>query len=124
MSQLPSLIEGRTIEPTAIANARLFTRLDSPDASLNEIEAVVRNDPSLAHRLLKVAADGSSNGLARRVRSLREAITLVGWRKLKDWVMLLSLSDPIDSFEAQFNSALLRAKLCESLTLLLLLQSA
>ena len=114
----PQLLEGQTISPSALSATTLMARLSSDDVSISEISDLVMADPPMAYRLLKIAADGTNHGMAREVRSIGEAISIIGLRRLKTWAILLSLSDSVEIPREQFTMALLRARLCENLALI------
>lgn len=114
----PQLIEGKTISPSSLSATALMAKLSSDDVSISDISTLVMADPPMSYRLLKIAADGTNHGMAREVRSIAEAISIIGLRRLKTWAILLSLSDSIDIPREQFTIALLRARLCENLALI------
>ncbi len=114
----PQLIEGQTISPSSLSATTLMAKLSSEDVWISDISSLVMTDPPMAYRLLKIAADGTNHGMAREVRSIAEAISIIGLRRLKTWAILLSLSDSIEIPREQFTMALLRARLCENLALI------
>ena len=95
-----------------------MVKLSSEDVSISEVSDLVMADPPMSYRLLKIAADGTNHGMAREVRSIAEAISIIGLRRLKTWAILLSLSDSVTIPREQFTMALLRARLCENLALI------
>jgi EAL and modified HD-GYP domain-containing signal transduction protein len=114
----PQLIEGQTISPSSLSATTLMAKLSSEDVSISDISSLVMADPPMSYRLLKIAADGTNHGMAREVRSIAEAVSIIGLRRLKTWAILLSLSDSIEIPKEQLTMALLRARLCENLTLI------
>ncbi|MDA8197536.1 MAG: HDOD domain-containing protein [Actinomycetota bacterium] len=114
----PQLLEGKTISPSALSATTLMSRLSAEDVSISEISDMVMADPPMSYRLLKIAADGTNHGMAREIRSITEAISIIGLRRLKTWAILLSLSDSAEIPREQFTNALMRARLCENLALL------
>ncbi len=114
----PQLLEGQTISPSSLSSTSLMVKLSSEDVSISEVSDLVMADPPMSYRLLKIAADGTNHGMAREVRSIAEAISIIGLRRLKTWAILLSLSDSVTIPREQFTMALLRARLCENLALI------
>ncbi len=111
----PQIVEGRSLEPSRLSSLRLASELWDPDADVRTIEQVVRTDPALGYRVLKVASVGTAHGLRRTVRSLTEALVLVGWRRLQAWVTVMLLADPGQAPEETISTVLVRARLCELL---------
>lgn len=60
-----------------------------PDASVDDLAAVIQNDPALAAKLLKVV-NSALFGIPRQIGSLKQATGLLGLRRVK--IMALSFS--------------------------------
>lgn len=112
----PQVVPGRTLDPNRGARLRLASKLFDTECSIEEIEAIVRTDPAMVHQLLKMAALGMPGGTRRVVKTLRQALVVVGWRRLQSWVALLLVvtgDDP--GSEEQMVTSLIRARMCEVL---------
>jgi EAL and modified HD-GYP domain-containing signal transduction protein len=114
LMQEPGAVSDRPVEPTAITCMQLIGLLSEPDASVADIEAVVRVDPGLSLRILR-AVNSSDAGLTNLVSSMRQAIVLLGRRNLLSWVMLMTLAGDGGGASEQIAAALTRARLCELL---------
>lgn len=114
LMQEPGVVSGKPVEPTAITCMQLIGMLSEPDASVADIEAVVRVDPGLSLRILR-AVNSSDAGLTNLVSSMRQAIVLLGRRNLLSWVMLMTLAGDGGGASEQIAAALTRARLCELL---------
>jgi len=66
--------------------SRLLTLLDDPETPVDEIEAVLRYDPGLTANILKMA-NGAYFGFANRISSVRQAVVLLGAKRLTQLVM-------------------------------------
>ncbi|MEI6808453.1 MAG: HDOD domain-containing protein [bacterium] len=66
--------------------------VDDPSASSVEIESVVGRDQSLTARVLRVA-NSAAFGFPRQIESVREAIVILGTRKLKHVVAVMVATD-------------------------------
>jgi EAL and modified HD-GYP domain-containing signal transduction protein len=111
----PQIVPGRNVDPSRLAGLRLAEHLWNPDTQISTIEQIIRTDPVLSHRVLKVASVGSAFGLGRNIDSLREALVIIGSRRLQGWVALLLLAGGSTAPEETFSTVLLRARLCELL---------
>jgi EAL and modified HD-GYP domain-containing signal transduction protein len=85
----PTMLERRTLSPSQIVCVRLLNDLADPEASIHRIEQLVGSDPGLTLRLLRTANSASASGA--EVTSLRQALVLIGPRKLRSWVVLTLL---------------------------------
>ena len=74
---------------------------DRPESGIQQMEALIQPDKGVSARLLKVA-NSSFYGRSGKIKTLREAITLLGIRAVKNLVVMLTtqgmsaqLKDPI-----------------------------
>lgn len=111
----PEPVEGRVLEPGQMSSLRLAARLLDPDTGIAEIEDIVRADPTLSLQLLRMASIGPPGRMRRAVASVREALVLVGWRRLQSWMSLLLFSGSGMLPTELLTSALSRARMCELL---------
>jgi len=109
----PRISHGRALSATQAAKLRLAAKVMDPDYQLKELESIIRRDAALSHQLLKLAGLEAATGMFRTVRSIQEALVLVGWRRLKSWVALLLVADPGSASEEQIVTALVRARMTE-----------
>ncbi len=73
---------------------RMMELLNNEDVTFAEIEDVIRTDPTLTANILRTV--GSAHfALRRRVESVREAIALLGLRRIVDVVTLAAVADVI-----------------------------
>ena len=111
----PSLVRGRRLAPEQISCVQLATSLLGQQFSVDELEALVRRDPALTLQLLQVASIGASRGMQRSVRSVREALVLLGSRQLQSWISLILVAGGGGASQEQLTFALTRARMCELL---------
>ena len=107
----PQTLSRASLTPSGINAMRLLSVLARPDVDVEEVERLVRMDPALTYRLLRIV-NSAAIGLSRRLTTVREALVLVGLGRLQGWIMLLSLSD-VGASEAQLEQAVTRARMCE-----------
>ena len=77
--------------------AQIIEALDDPDASLDDVRALIERDPALASRILRVS-NSSMYSFPAEVRSLGQAISLVGGRSVKNLVMAVALRETYAEF--------------------------
>jgi c-di-GMP phosphodiesterase len=83
-------LEQRTLSPSQLICVRLLNDLADPEVSVHRIEQLVGTDPGLTLRLLRTA-NSASAGASQEVESLRQALVLIGPRRLRSWVVLTLL---------------------------------
>ncbi len=112
---MPQFVPGRTLTPSRTARLRLAAKLLSQEAKISELEQIVEMDPAMTTQLLELAGLGAAGGMRRVIKSLHEAIVIVGWRRLQSWLALLLTADRNDTSEEAVQNALLRARICQIL---------
>jgi EAL and modified HD-GYP domain-containing signal transduction protein len=113
--QRPTLLERRTLLPSQLICMKLLSDLSDPDAPISRIEQMVSSDPGLALRLLRTA-NSAASGLTNDVTSLRQALVMIGPRRLRSWVVLTLLEGgPSTTSTDGLWSVLARAFACQRL---------
>jgi HD-like signal output (HDOD) protein len=88
------------IPPMPTVLSRVMSALRDPNVNIADLAKVLREDPGLTGQLLKVA-NSPLYGLARRVKTLEQAVMLLGLRALRSLVvgestrMMYARSEPI-----------------------------
>jgi EAL and modified HD-GYP domain-containing signal transduction protein len=115
MLQRPTVLERRTLSPNQLICMRLLTDLADPDVKMARIENMVASDPGLTLRLLRTA-NSAASGLSNEVTSLRQALVLIGPRRLRSWIVLTLLEGGASSTSVDsLWSVLARAFACQRL---------
>jgi c-di-GMP phosphodiesterase len=115
MLQRPTVLERRTLSPTQLICVRLLSDLSDPDAKIQRIEQMVGSDPGLTLRLLR-SANSAASATTSDITSLRQALVIIGPRRLRSWVVLTLLEGgaTTSSSDALW-SVLARAFACQRL---------
>jgi EAL and modified HD-GYP domain-containing signal transduction protein len=110
----PSLIKTRLIAP-AQANVIQLINLVRNQASTDEIEEVLKKDAMLGFNLMRLI-NSSGFGLTREITSFRQAVMLLGLKKLFRWAaLLLTASRAGGAPPAVGSTAVVRGRLMELL---------
>lgn len=110
----PVLVEGQTIRPAQATILQLIN-LVRKQASTNEIEEVLKRDPTLSFNLLRFI-NSAGFGLRTEVTSFKHAVMLLGLNKLFKWAaLLLTTSQAGDTPPAVGTTAVVRGRLMELL---------
>ncbi|MBS0292480.1 MAG: HDOD domain-containing protein [Proteobacteria bacterium] len=110
----PTLIEARLLSPTQASIVQLLNLLRS-QATTAEIEEVLKKDAGLAFNLMRLI-NSAGLGLAREITSVRQAVLLLGLKKLFRWAaLLLTAARSAGSPPAVGQTAVVRGRLMELL---------
>ncbi len=85
---------GKSVAPDLKIIVELINRVDRQE-SIDRLEAVLKNDPTLAFRLVRYI-NSAAFGLRVEISSFRHAIMMLGYQKLKRWLALLLASASSD----------------------------
>lgn len=88
----PEIIPGRKISANQISKMRLLQALTREDVETKELARIIEGDLSLSYRILRFM-NSAAFGLAKTLTSVEQAVALLGRRPLKQWIMVVSLSD-------------------------------
>ncbi len=71
--------------------AKLLPLLENYDSTASEIESILKYDPGLTANILKLT-NSAYFGIPTRISSVRQAIVLLGWKRLLQVVMTICMS--------------------------------
>lgn len=111
----PELLRGRKIGATEISKLRVLQAIEDAKATTEKIEDVISTDPSIAYRLLRLL-NSAAFGFSIKITSIRHAMTLLGLKRLKNWLRMVVLSDLLGEKNPEiYTMALNRGKMLEEL---------
>jgi c-di-GMP-related signal transduction protein len=111
----PVIVRAETIAASALSHMQLAMTLLGEDLDFDEVEEILRREPGLVLQVLQLASLGAERGLRRQVRTLREALVLMGTRRIRQWVALTILGNQPGGGIDGLAVALVRARTCELL---------
>jgi EAL and modified HD-GYP domain-containing signal transduction protein len=94
---------------------KLAMTLLTEDLDFDELEDILRHEPGLVVQVLQMASIGSHLGMRRSVRTVREALVLLGSTRIRQWVALTLLGGHPGAGTDGIATALTRARMCEVL---------
>ncbi len=105
----PSILKGRDVRPARRTRLRLLAAVNSSEMRIEQIYSLLMKDPALAIKVLRLV-NSANFGLPEKISSIRQAVTLLGERRLKQWLSIIFLSSiSRGAPEALFNAAVVRA---------------
>lgn len=110
----PKIVSATTMPTSRLTLCKLLSRLQQPDVTTGEVEAIMAEDPSLSYRLQRYI-NSAAIGMPRKIQSIRHAIRMVGLdhiRTLSSMVMLSSLDDKPREL---IKTSVIRARMCQIL---------
>jgi c-di-GMP-related signal transduction protein len=111
----PELVGGPGLSPSRVSCVRMLGAMLADEFNLDELEDVLRTDPALAYRVLRMA-NSAGVGIRGHVTSVRQALVLVGPESLRGWLVVMALADMGATDTDRLGWALTRARMTELLT--------
>jgi c-di-GMP-related signal transduction protein len=109
----PENIRARQIPANQATYVRLLAAVSKPQVDFEEIETLIKHEPSLCYRLLRYL-NSPLLGLSSPVVSVRNALNLLGERESARWIrMATTLVMGQDKPSDLVLSSLVRARFCE-----------
>lgn len=110
----PRVIAGKALATNQVTVLLLLAKLQDPNVKFSEIDAMVRRDVGLTHRLLKII-NSAQYALPRKIESIKEALVMLGLRFTRMWASLIALAGVKQTPREAFTTTLVRARMCETL---------
>lgn len=88
----PQIVEGRKVSSPKLSKIQLLSELSRDDFDMRRVVELFSGDLSLSYRLLKYI-NSALFSIPNKVDSIKQAVTLLGTRPLKQWLMVVMLSD-------------------------------
>ncbi|HEY2546727.1 MAG TPA: HDOD domain-containing protein [Candidatus Acidoferrum sp.] len=112
----PAMVEGRNIPGNKLVCLRLIEAVSASDFSFARIEEALKQEPSLVYKLLRYL-NSSLLGLRSEVRSISQAVSLIGEREFRQWVSVVAIVAMAgDKPSELIRTALTRAYFCEEIS--------
>ncbi len=108
----PEIMQGTRIDAHRLAVLDLLSALQNPEIELGEIGQKIARDVSLSVRLLRYI-NSAFFGMRQPVRSIWQAVALLGVQHLNRWAALTLFASVQDKPTELTITALVRARFCE-----------
>ncbi|MBW2324661.1 MAG: HDOD domain-containing protein, partial [Deltaproteobacteria bacterium] len=111
----PVIISGKDIPAFKLNYLRLLQEVSRPDFSFDRVEDIIKSEVSLSNKLLKYL-NSAFFGFRTEIRSIRQALTLLGEVEARKWISLTALAGMSEDKPGELiRMAIIRAKFCELL---------
>jgi c-di-GMP phosphodiesterase len=110
--QHPKTFSAKPVPSSRLGTLRLVAILQSDDSSIKDVEQMIAQDLSLSYRVLR-CINSSYYNFTREIDSIRQAIVILGFEKLRQLCALIALQGLEDRPPSVFIDAMTRARMCE-----------
>lgn len=88
----PEIVSRRSLSSHEAGRLRLLKLIQRGDQALEELAEAIRADVALSYRLISYL-NTPFFGMRHTIRSVEQAVTLLGWRQMVDWLRVIILAD-------------------------------
>ena len=107
----PILLKDKDMSINKRIYSMIMLELMKEDFDINTVEDIIKSDTTLTYKLLKFLNCGYFGFLAP-IKSVKQAITLLGRNKLRRWILLIAVSK-VSNDEESINNTIIRGRFCE-----------
>ena len=113
----PNIVKGKRLSENQLMIIRLLSTLNKPTVNIDEVEQTIASDPSLSLKILRYI-NSAAMGVPRKIDSIKQAIVLMGLKRIRAWASLIALSQVTNKPSELFQLAMIRANMCAELSLI------
>ncbi|PKN99688.1 MAG: hypothetical protein CVU42_06790 [Chloroflexi bacterium HGW-Chloroflexi-4] len=110
----PNIIQSKKMDSSRLVIMRALAMIQNPKTSFSELEQMISQDVGLCYKILRLTNSGYYSFISE-VKSIRQAISLIGTETVRGWLSLLMMTQLNDKPIELTNIALQRAYMAESL---------
>ena len=106
--------ESGVLHVNKLARLQMLGELQRSDIDFDSLQDIIGRDVALSYNLLRFI-NSAFFALPRRVESIRDALVLLGLMNVQKWATLMTLADADDKPQELVSTAIVRARMCETL---------
>jgi len=110
----PREVVGQHVPAASLGALRLAAGISAADTDIDELESAISLDPGLSLRLLRFV-NSAAFSLRHEIKSIRQALVLLGARTVRQWAMLLLLAGIDEQRGPLLVTALSRGRTCQAI---------
>jgi len=110
----PASTEATDVPANRLNVLRLLALVCDEDADVDELESLVSQDVGLSYRLVRTV-NSPAIGARARIESIGQAMMMLGMKRLRTWVQMVSLANVEGKASELMTIAMIRAGMCERL---------
>lgn len=91
-SKVAEIVPLKKVSSSQVVRFNLLKAIETEEPDLAALAGKIQTDAAISFRLL-THLNSASFGLAHKVKSIPHAISLLGWRQIRNWLRVVLLSD-------------------------------
>ncbi len=110
----PEIIKGQALKPSRVSLLEILTMLEDPNCDMRVLENLISQDVTISYKILRII-NSSFFGFRRKIDSVKQAVVSLGLKAIRDWFVILALTNIDDKPRELIMLTLLRARMMQSL---------
>jgi len=110
----PNTVRSQKMDSSRLVIMQSLAMLQNQKTSFSDLETIISRDVGLSYKLLRLSNSGYYS-FTTEVKSLRQAIALIGLDTMRGWMSLIMMSSLVDKPPELTNIALQRAHMAQSM---------
>jgi c-di-GMP phosphodiesterase len=110
----PNVVRSQKMDSSRLVIMQSIAMLQNQKTNFTDLENIISRDVGLSYKLLRLSNSGYYS-FTTEVKSLRQAISLIGLDTMRGWMSLIMMSSLVDKPPELTNIALQRARMAESM---------
>ena len=110
----PEVIKGQALKPSRIALLEILTMLEDPNCDVGVLENLISQDVTISYKILRII-NSSFYGFRRKIDSVKQAVVSIGLKAIRDWFVILALTNIDDKPRELIMLTLVRARMMQVL---------
>jgi c-di-GMP phosphodiesterase len=110
----PNVVRSQKMDSSRLVIMQSIAMLQNQKTNFTDLETIISRDVGLSYKLLRLSNSGYYS-FTTEVKSLRQAISLIGLDTMRGWMSLILMSSLVDKPPELTNIALQRAHMAESM---------
>jgi c-di-GMP phosphodiesterase len=96
----PDKVTVRKLSSNEILRFKILKSVETADPEISQITGAIQSDATISFRLLAFI-NSAAFAFSQRIESIQQAISLLGWYNIKNWLRVILLTDMGQSKEAK-----------------------
>ncbi|WP_394699759.1 EAL and HDOD domain-containing protein [uncultured Pseudodesulfovibrio sp.] len=80
------------LRSVSVAKLQLLGELNNPECGIDDLSSIIASDISMSYRILRYI-NSSSFGFRTQIKSIQQAVALLGLKELKHWATVVAMTD-------------------------------
>lgn len=89
---VPETRKDEKLPASSVSKLQLLRELNNPACEMAELSGIIASDVSLSYRILRYI-NSASFGFKTQIKSIQQAVSLLGLKELKHWATLVVMTD-------------------------------